>query len=98
MDFEEALNELFGLIGTEVSVSVCDPEGESPLIAELSGKLERGTELGEPGTADESYAFAIGRRGSLLVDRAVFAGGRWEADVLALELGPVVVRVAAEEG
>jgi hypothetical protein len=93
VDFDQLLAEMLGLVGEEVSVTVAGAEAGPPLVLDVTGRLERGTELGKAGGANDSVVFAIGGKANLVFDRATLREAGREGPVLWLDLGDVSVWV-----
>lgn len=72
------------------------PDGEPGLILDLVGRLKPSSELHDR-RGGEAYLFGIRAHAGFILGRAALRGARWEDEVLRIELGVAVLRVAREE-
>ena len=102
MDFDETLNELLGLMGTEVAVHVRSPGSRSaPALMLVSGKLRSAPEVVEQlGGSTEVFFCRIGNGPMLsgfFLDRERFRRARWDEKQLVIDLRGGTSLVVSEE-
>jgi hypothetical protein len=103
VDFDETLNELLGLMGTEVAVHVRSPGSRSaPALMLVSGTLRSAPEVVEQlGGATEVFFCRIGNGPMLsgfFLDRERFRQARWDDEQqLVIDLRGGTSLVVSEE-
>ncbi|MEA2493618.1 MAG: hypothetical protein QOJ29_1529 [Thermoleophilaceae bacterium] len=102
MKFDDALSELLGLMGRDVSVHVRSPGSRAaPALMLVSGTLRSAPEVVEQlGGANEVFFCRIGNGPMLsgfFLDRERFKNARWDKDKLTIELRGGTSLVVTEE-
>jgi hypothetical protein len=102
VDFDETLNELLGLMGTDVAVHVRSPGSRAaPALMLVSGTLRSAPEVVEQlGGTSEVFFCRVGNGPMLsgfFLDRDRFRDARWDDSRLVIELRGGSALVVNEE-
>lgn len=103
VDFAQTLSVLTGWLGREVDVDVGGADDHAPLlVAELHGRLVRGSELGRGAAPADSLMFTLAdedgvEAGTFILAESAFAGAGWYDDaeeVLQVQIGVVQLLIS----